>query len=410
MLSLGSIFSGIGGFDLGFEQTGGFETKWQIELDPFCCKVLERHWPNVKRYGDVKEVDGNELEPVDCIVFGSPCQDLSCAGKRAGIEGSRSGLFFEAMRIVGRMAPRWVVWENVRGALSSNGGRDFLAVINAFHRAGYVAQWTTLRASDSGYPHQRARVFVVARLADAAGGITSITKAGHGRSDTTRSSPELAFPALGGLGIVRESSGGNGQTDGSDEAWENTIRSDEAGRLAACGETRTGRPYDQSGGPGGAFDVPNSDRARLQGRGESEHEHADQWPAGADGVPNGISDAGQMADIMHDGHDGSKAWDQGSQQDARRAQESAGIEQFTGGSSGIPFAPPGPADREAWGYVLERWPWLAPAIESGFCRVAGQSATVLDRHRRQRLKALGNICMPVMAQWIAERILDAERR
>ena len=135
-LTFGSLFAGVGGFDMGFEQAG-WDCKFQVEWDKNCQQILNKHWPDVPKWLDVSDVNGAEIPPVDCIIFGSPCQDLSVAGARRGLSGERSGLFHEAVRIIKEMRdatngtfPRWTVWENVAGALSSNNGRDFGTVIN----------------------------------------------------------------------------------------------------------------------------------------------------------------------------------------------------------------------------------------------------------------------------------------
>jgi len=161
-LTVGSLFSGIGGLELGLEQTGGFETIWQCEIDPYARAVLKRHWPEVPCHDDITTLDPERFERPDVICGGSPCQDLSTAGKRAGLGGQRSGLFYEYMRVVGAFRPRWILWENVAGALSSNGGADFFAVLGEFRCLGYDAEWCCLHASDFGYPHRRRRVFLVA--------------------------------------------------------------------------------------------------------------------------------------------------------------------------------------------------------------------------------------------------------
>lgn len=166
-----SLFSGVGGFDLGLERAG-MTTVAQVEWDAKCQQVLARHWPDVPRWGDVSDVNGSDLPDCDLVAFGSPCQDLSVAGKRAGmVEGeTRSGLFYEAIRIIKelqheRRGPAWVVWENVVGALSSNGGRDFGAVLDSLADIGAVdIQWRVLDAQWFGVPQRRRRVFVVARL------------------------------------------------------------------------------------------------------------------------------------------------------------------------------------------------------------------------------------------------------
>ncbi len=179
-LTVGSLFAGIGGLELGLEQAGGFKTVWSVEIDKFCNEIRRRHWPGVPQFGDIREfLSTGYAERPDLICGGSPCQDLSCAGKRAGLAGKHSGLFQEMARVVCELQSRYVVWENVWGALSSNGGADFRAVLRSFSDLGYDAEWTLLRASDFGYPHQRARVFVVAyRQGDNGRGRVSEEKAG----------------------------------------------------------------------------------------------------------------------------------------------------------------------------------------------------------------------------------------
>src|SRR5690606_8611567 len=115
---VGSLFSGIGGFDLGLERAG-MEIAWQSEIDSFCCRVLAHHWPEVPNVGDVTAVNPSDLEPVELICGGFPCQDLSVAGRRAGLAGEQSRLWFEFERIARILRPRWLVIENVPGLLSS---------------------------------------------------------------------------------------------------------------------------------------------------------------------------------------------------------------------------------------------------------------------------------------------------
>ena len=179
--TFGSLFAGVGGIDLGFE-AAGWEGKFQVEWDPHCQQTLAHHWPDVPRWGDVSDVSGAELPPVDLITFGSPCQDLSTAGKRAGlVEGSRSNLFFQATRIIkemrdatGNTFPRWALWENVPGAFSSNQGADFGAVLDEMANLGALAvEWHCLDAQFFGVPQRRRRVFVLACFD------TGITKRGR---------------------------------------------------------------------------------------------------------------------------------------------------------------------------------------------------------------------------------------
>jgi DNA (cytosine-5)-methyltransferase 1 len=166
VVTVGSLFSGIGGIDLGLERAG-MKVVWQVENNEFCRKALRKHWPGVKLYGDIREIQGNELEPVDLICGGFPCQDLSVAGKRAGLAGERSGLFYEFTRIIDELSPRWVLIENVPGLLSSNGGRDMGAVLGTLAELGYGYAYRVLDAQFFGVAQRRRRVFIVGCLGDA---------------------------------------------------------------------------------------------------------------------------------------------------------------------------------------------------------------------------------------------------
>ena len=163
-MTFGSLFAGIGGFDLGFERAG-MTCKWQVEIDEYCRRVLEKHWPSVLRFEDVRDFPpkGFDLE-VDTICAGFPCQDISYAGNGAGINGERSGLFFEAMRVIRALGPRFVVLENVVALLTRGMGE----VLGSLASCGYDAAWDVLAACDFGAPHIRERVFVVACRSDSA--------------------------------------------------------------------------------------------------------------------------------------------------------------------------------------------------------------------------------------------------
>lgn len=157
-MRIGSLFSGIGGLELGLEWAGVGHTVWQVEQDRHCLHWLAQQWPDAQRFTDVREVGAHNLPPVDVICGGFPCQDISYVGKGAGLAGERSGLWFEFARIVGEMGPRYVVVENVAALLT----RGIDAVLGTLADLGYNAEWSTLRASDVGAPHRRERVFLVA--------------------------------------------------------------------------------------------------------------------------------------------------------------------------------------------------------------------------------------------------------
>jgi DNA (cytosine-5)-methyltransferase 1 len=164
-MTFGSLFAGIGGFDLGLERAG-MECRWQVEWDKSCNVVLAHHWPDVVRYGDVNDVGERNLEPVDLICGGFPCQDVSVAGKREGLAGERSGLWFEFHRVLAELKPRWVIAENVPGLLSSNGGRDFAVILRGLVELGYGITWRVLDAQFFGVAQRRRRVFIVGSLGD----------------------------------------------------------------------------------------------------------------------------------------------------------------------------------------------------------------------------------------------------
>ena len=156
-LTFGSLFAGIGGFDLGFERAG-FECRWQVEIDNYATKILEKHWPKVHRQRDIRECNASNLERVDCIIGGFPCQDISYAGRGAGLDGDRSGLFFEAIRLVRELQPRAIVLENVAALLT----RGLDRVLGTLAEIGYDAEWHCIPAAAVGAPHIRDRVFVIA--------------------------------------------------------------------------------------------------------------------------------------------------------------------------------------------------------------------------------------------------------
>jgi len=160
-MTFGSLFSGVGGFDIGLERAG-FQCKWQCEVDEKCNKVLEKHWPEVKRYKDVRTIGKQNAEPVNLICGGFPCQDVSLAGDRAGLNGKRSTLWSEFFRIICELKPEWVMAENVFGLLSSDNGRFFGNILRDLASIGYDAEWQVLPAQKFGAPHRRERIYIVA--------------------------------------------------------------------------------------------------------------------------------------------------------------------------------------------------------------------------------------------------------
>jgi len=181
-LKIGSLFSGYGGLDLAVMNVLDAEVVWHCEWDKAPSAILAKHFPKVPNFQDVSKVDFTQVEPVDILTGGFPCQDLSLAGKRAGLkEGTRSGLWHQFARAIEELQPKLVVIENVRGLLSAkadNGmGYDIetldgwgaepvftaiQAVLGSLADLGYDAKWCGLRAADAGAPHNRFRVFIIA--------------------------------------------------------------------------------------------------------------------------------------------------------------------------------------------------------------------------------------------------------
>ena len=162
-MRVGSLFSGIGGLDLGMERAG-MQPAYQVEIDKTCLRVLATHWPDVRRLGDITAQPSADLAGVDLVCGGFPCQDLSVAGRRKGLAGERSGLWFEFHRVLADTRPRWCVIENVPGLLTSNEGRDFGTLLRGLVELGYGVAWRILDAKYFGVAQRRNRVFIVGSL------------------------------------------------------------------------------------------------------------------------------------------------------------------------------------------------------------------------------------------------------
>lgn len=166
-----SLFAGVGGFDLGFERAG-MECVGQVEIDKHARQVLARHWPNVPQHDDVRTAkdwadNAGITGRVDLVCGGFPCQDVSVAGQRVGLAGERSGLFWQSLSFATHVQAKWLVLENVAGLFSSNGGRDFPAVVNAIRLAGFrYVEWRVFDSQFYGVAQRRRRVFIVGHVTD----------------------------------------------------------------------------------------------------------------------------------------------------------------------------------------------------------------------------------------------------
>jgi len=207
-----SLFAGIGGFDLGFERAGA-KTVATVEIDAHCRKLLADKWPDAVHLDDVRTAGRHNLPECDVITFGFPCQDLSVAGKRAGLKGKRSGLFYEAMRIVDELKPAWAVWENVPGLLSSDNGRDLARVLFRLGESGYFGCVRCIDAQWLGVAQRRRRLFgVFTRLdsgADRAAEVLSVAESLRGHPTPSREA---------GKGVTSDVGSGSkvGHWDGGD--------------------------------------------------------------------------------------------------------------------------------------------------------------------------------------------------
>ena len=266
-LTLGSLFSGSGGFELGGLLTGRIVPIFNSEIEPFAIRVTTKRLPEVKHYGDVSAINGADLPPVDIITFGSPCQDMSIAGKRDGLDGSRSSLFYEAIRIVKEMRcktngakPRFIVWENVPGAFSSNKGQDFKAVLEAvisvkepsaevpapdkkgwpdadyYLGDGWSVAYRVLDAQWWGVPQRRKRIYLIADFADHSApkvlfdseGVSGYSAEGFRAWQRAASGAEGSTGTAGGCGRICLNDQGGERMDVTDEVT-GTLRAQEHG-------------------------------------------------------------------------------------------------------------------------------------------------------------------------------------
>jgi DNA (cytosine-5)-methyltransferase 1 len=197
MLTVGSLFSGIGGLDLGLERAG-MKVIWQSEIDPYCNKVLKKHWPEVPNYGNIKEIDWSRVPRPDVICGGYPCQPFSTAGKRRGTDDPRH-LWPWVRDAISNLRPRYAILENVRGHLTMGG----ITVIGELAEIGYDAEWRIVSAAGMGAPHRRDRIIIVAypnhaRERTPGGnmeqqGATGSAQRSNSRNELGRRSAEMAY-------------------------------------------------------------------------------------------------------------------------------------------------------------------------------------------------------------------------
>ena len=393
MNSFGSLFAGIGGIDLGLERAG-WQCRWQVEIDPFCQQILAKHWPEVKRYGDIRKLTGNEFKHVDLICGGFPCQDLSQAGKRAGIEGTRSRLWFEFTRIIGVVRPRYVCIENVPGLLVP---RAMRRVVGDLARCGYVGAYLCLRASDFGASHLRKRVFIVAYRnrgrceIERIEGLFDGERAASG-DDADGCDPHVAHGKSRGLGELRQPSGCNGLIDGSHAQLGDPQRArwQEAG--IGCSQHAGS---ESEAGCGELGDPAGARQPRRQEFGTDRSNASQEWLWGTE-PERGRAD-------LADAGNGLISDPQGRTQGRDRTGSASEI---------LPRFAPGPNDPR-WPAILEARPDLAPTLESPLRGMADGIPDWMDRamsDRTKRLGRLGNAVVPQVAEWIGRRIAAFDER
>ena len=343
-MNVGSLFSGIGGFDLGLERAG-MRVVWQCEADEFCRRVLARHWPGVPCYPDVAELSGADVAPVDVLCGGFPCQDISLAGRGAGIDGARSGLWGEYARLIRELRPRYVVVENVSALLA----RGFERVLGDLAACGYDAEWDCLPASAFGAPHRRDRVWLV------------------------------AYPAGGGWA-------GRPQRDGGSESSGGISGADPDAAAAVGREGVSVAPDSRRGERAGTL-ADTNELGRAQGLRVAAGRDEQQGPG--DALREHLADTEREGQLQPEGPE---------REERRRASDSGsegGELQDADERALLPWRVEG---RAAQASGAEWW-----ATEPPVGRVAHGVPDRLDQ-----LAALGNALVPQIAEWLGRRILDYE--
>jgi site-specific DNA-cytosine methylase len=365
MITIGSLFSGIGGLELGLERAGLGHTIWQAEIDPFCRSVLAHHWPDAVRYESVEAVDARAERPT-ILAGGFPCQDVSGAGNRQGLSGSRSGLWFEYLRIIRLLRPPIVVVENVPGLLI----RGFDEVLGGLAAERYDAEWRMYGASDVGAPHLRRRIFIVATQGSL--------------SDAERDGLRLQW-----------------QRHRQQHHLARATLASEHGQELADGRGERSQGLDGAGPAPRAVErsdphVADAARSGRQGSPEREEHRGQPGPVAAE----------LGGDHLADG-DGRRREGFGLTGQARlRGQRSErGNEPDR---RDLPQWPPAPDDVHAWGGVpAEAQPSvckLADGLSAGLDWIVGGA-------RRQALEAFGNAVVPAVAEHVGlELVVPALER
>ena len=386
MLTVGSLFAGIGGLELGLEWTGGFKTMWQVEKDEYCRKVLAKHWPDVERHERVEEVGAHNLESADLICGGFPCQPVSVAGKQLAQRDDR-WLWPEFARIVRELRPRYVLVENVPGLLTRGMG-DVLGDLAAI---GYDAEWESIPAASVGAPHLRYRVFVIAY------------RDGDGEPAMSVNAEEMGKPQADSMADpspvhAQGFNNGSGQEQSRGSGWW-AVEPD-VGRVVARVSSRLdGGRLDADGAQGGTAEILQAVRQGVSteavltwptrgfgGLQETEILLAELCeytgppkPLGNISLASAEAQEVTVRGVWYDGEPACPSCRRRAQEQRSRQHPNAVriLSQLLACDCGAT--------------------WLDP------------TGTPSTTSRVDRLRALGNAVVPQVAEWIGERILEAER-
>ena len=410
-LKIGSLFAGIGGFDLGLERTGGFETAWFCEIEEYPRSILNQWWPGVPVYDDVTKLKGDEVEPVDILVGGFPCQDISAAGRGEGIGGERSSLWFEFARLVGELRPRYVIAEN--SPLLKTRGLN--AVLGSLAEVGYDAEWDCVPARTFGAPHQRDRIWVVA-YPDSA----------HSQGDGSAQRNEAEVSGSGDACPYRESGRGDGETavaDSEREGLQGTAgpRFASEGREAVFAPSESERPFGawppEPDLAGVVDELPSRlDGAKIDVEQSSDTKTRSTRPTGTDEVRSvrgdrqtaissscGLQSAGEGSGFVlnvpsKSGRGGRDETHQEGEGMCDLREDVHGLQPFSGEDLLEAMS------QRAWPserFQALGWWDIEPPVD--------RVARGVDK-RPARVKALGNALVPVIPEYIGLRILEWEDR
>lgn len=361
MYKVGSLFSGIGGIDYGFEATGKFQVIWQSEIEEYACKVLKKNWPKVPNLGDITKIDWSEVEVPDVLVGGFPCQDISIAGRGVGIDGERSGLWKEFAEAIRVLRPKLVVVENVPMLLR----RGVDVVLGDLALCGYDAEWTIISAQSVGAWHKRDRLFIVAYPSQPKG--------------------PSEFDRGGGEQGARESGGGVGQivlANSNSQRLQRHRRSEVFDEIR--GKETIGVLCRRNRGSIWRADPADLEDTRRELREQRSEVEGIDGPLHQDGTSRG--DIERPSEALRDSDNGD-IWEEGGLSDG--ASDTTGSSEVGGRGVESPM-----------GRLVDG---VSPWMDCYTPRI-----TKDNRNRSNRLKCLGNAVVPQVAEAVANMIIRSE--